>query len=219
MKTADLGSTQFGAPVVGAAVLTGAAGDSTSGLTINTIAIADVTATTGNAAKTGADIVAAINDKSGESGVIASFSTTGTNANKVVLTSVKADTAVTLSAVGTSGTSAFAGGALGTAVKVSDVDISTFNGAQQAIGTVDKALKEVNSARADLGAVQNRFSSTVTNLQTTSENLSASRSRIQDADFATETANLSRAQVLQQAGTAMVAQANQLPSGVLALLR
>ena len=73
--------------------------------------------------------------------------------------------------------------------------------------------------RAKLGAVQNRFSSTIENLQTGSENLSASRSRIQDADFAAETANLSRAQVLQQAGTAMVAQANQLPQQVLQLLK
>ena len=219
MKTADLGSTQFGADVVGAAALTGIAGDSISGLTINGVAIADVTATVGSAAKTGNAIVAAINDKSGESGVLASFSTSGTNANKVVLTSVKANTAVALSATTTSGTSAFAGGALGTAVTVSSVDISSFNGAQKGIATIDSALTEVNTARADLGAIQNRFSSTVTNLQTGSENVSASRSRIQDADFASETANLSRAQVLQQAGTAMVAQANQLPSGVLALLR
>ncbi|MFY8043276.1 MAG: flagellin, partial [Rhodoferax sp.] len=70
-----------------------------------------------------------------------------------------------------------------------------------------------------LGAIQNRFLTTIENLNTTSENLSASRSRIQDADFAQETANLSRTQILQQAGTAMVAQANQLPQGVLALLR
>jgi flagellin len=70
-----------------------------------------------------------------------------------------------------------------------------------------------------LGALQNRFSSTITNLQTASQNLTASRSRIQDADFASETTNLSRSQVLQQAGTAMLAQANQLPSQVLALLR
>jgi len=70
-----------------------------------------------------------------------------------------------------------------------------------------------------LGAYQNRFDSVITNLQTTSENISASRSRIQDADFAAETANLSRAQILQQAGTAMVAQANQLPQQVLKLLQ
>ena len=87
------------------------------------------------------------------------------------------------------------------------------------MGSIDGALATVNASRASLGAFQNRFTSVVTSLQTTSENLSASRSRIQDADFAAETANLSRAQVLQQAGTAMVAQANQLPQGVLALLR
>ncbi|MEO7057188.1 MAG: flagellin, partial [Caldimonas sp.] len=81
------------------------------------------------------------------------------------------------------------------------------------------ALSDISSSRAALGAVQNRFSSTIENLQTTSENLSASRSRIQDADFAAETAALSRAQVLQQAGTAMVAQANQLPNQVLQLLK
>ena len=87
------------------------------------------------------------------------------------------------------------------------------------MASVDAALNSVNSNRASLGAIQNRFSSTIENLQTSSENLSASRSRIQDADFAAETANLSRAQVLQQAGTAMIAQANQLPSQVLSLLR
>ena len=77
----------------------------------------------------------------------------------------------------------------------------------------------INSARSSLGAYQNRFSSVVTSLQTTSENLSASRSRIVDADFAAETANLTRNQILQQAGTAMLAQANSLPQNVLSLLR
>ncbi len=77
----------------------------------------------------------------------------------------------------------------------------------------------INNSRAALGAVQNRFAATINNLNTTSENLSAARSRIQDTDFAAETANLTRGQILQQAGTAMLAQANQLPNGVLALLR
>lgn len=88
-----------------------------------------------------------------------------------------------------------------------------------AIETVDSALELVNAARADLGAIQNRFSSVITNLQTNSENLSASRSRIQDADFAAETAALTRAQILQQAGVAMLSQANALPNNVLSLLR
>ena len=99
-----------------------------------------------------------------------------------------------------------------------DVDISTVQGADDAIIRMDGALKAVNSARADLGAMQNRFESVVSNLQVSSENLSAARSRIMDADFAQETANLSRSQILQQAGTAMVAQANQLPQTVLKLL-
>ena len=100
-----------------------------------------------------------------------------------------------------------------------DLDVSTTAGADNAILAMDAALKSVNSARADLGAIQNRFESVVSNLSVNSENLSASKSRIMDADFASETANLSRSQILQQAGTAMVAQANQLPQGVLSLLR
>ena len=79
--------------------------------------------------------------------------------------------------------------------------------------------RQVASQRAKFGALQSRFETTINNLSSSSENLSAARSRVQDADFATETANLSRSQILQQAGTAMVAQANQLPQGVLSLLR
>ncbi|MDQ6628518.1 MAG: flagellin [Pseudomonadota bacterium] len=107
----------------------------------------------------------------------------------------------------------------GTGTAVSAMDISTVAGSNAALSSIDAALQTVNSTRAALGAVQNRFSSTIENLHTGSENLSASRSRIQDADFAAETANLSRAQVLQQAGTAMIAQANQMPQQVLALLK
>jgi flagellin len=99
------------------------------------------------------------------------------------------------------------------------VDLSTAAGAVSALGVIDSALSQVNNGRADLGAIQNRFSSTIANLQTSSQNQTASRSRIQDADFAMETASLSRAQVLQQAATAMIAQANQMPQQVLTLLR
>ncbi len=88
-----------------------------------------------------------------------------------------------------------------------------------ALASIDSALSSINTSRASLGAIQNRFTSVVTSLQTSAENLSASRSRIQDTDFAAETANLTRGQILQQAGTAMLAQANSLPNGVLALLR
>ena len=103
--------------------------------------------------------------------------------------------------------------------KVSDLDVTTFGKATEALKTVDSALAFISGARAKLGALQSRFETSIANLQVTSENLSASRSRIMDADFAQETANLSRAQILQQAGTAMVAQANQLPQQVLSLLR
>jgi flagellin len=102
---------------------------------------------------------------------------------------------------------------------VSAIDVSTTAGSTTALAIVDSALSQISANRASLGAYQTRFESTINNLQTSSENLSASRSRILDADFASETANLSRSQILQQAGTAMVAQANQLPQGVLALLR
>ena len=102
---------------------------------------------------------------------------------------------------------------------VANLDVTTFSNATNALKTVDSALAFINGERAKLGALQSRFETSIASLQITSENLSASRSRIQDADFAMETANLSRAQILQQAGTAMVAQANQIPQGVLALLR
>jgi flagellin len=102
---------------------------------------------------------------------------------------------------------------------VSDLDVSTVDGSNKALLTIDAALNSINSNRAALGAIQNRFASTISNLQTTTENLSASRSRIQDTDFAAETAQLTRGQILQQAGTAILAQANSLPNGVLSLLR
>ena len=102
---------------------------------------------------------------------------------------------------------------------VGSANIGTQSGASTALTVIDGALSFVNDLRADLGAVQNRFSSVVASGQATAENVSAARSRVQDADFAAETANLSRAQILQQAGTAMLAQANQQSQNVLSLLR
>ena len=96
---------------------------------------------------------------------------------------------------------------------------TTTNAARTAMSNLDAALTAVNAERSKFGATQNRFDSVVSNLRLASENQAASRARIMDADFAVEASNLSRAQILQQAGTAMVAQANQLPQGVLALLR
>ena len=102
---------------------------------------------------------------------------------------------------------------------IDDLDITTQAGAWKAIETIDSAIDEINSARADLGALQTRFEKSIENIDIMNENISAARGRIVDADFAAETASLSRTQILQQAGTAMVAQANQLPQGVLSLLQ
>jgi flagellin len=110
-------------------------------------------------------------------------------------------------------------GAAATLNTISNIDISTVAGSNSAISLIDAALSQVNTQRAGLGAIQNRFTSLISNLQSGSENITSARSRIQDTDFAAETASLTRGQILQQAGTAMLAQANSLPNGVLALLR
>ncbi|MBL8302046.1 MAG: flagellin [Ideonella sp.] len=102
---------------------------------------------------------------------------------------------------------------------IDTLSIETVEDAWLALKQIDDSLNQVNSARATLGAVQSRFENAVSNIMIQSENTSASRGRIMDADFAAETANMSRAQILQQAGTAMVAQANQLPQQVLSLLK
>ena len=104
-------------------------------------------------------------------------------------------------------------------VGIHDVDIGTQKGAWDALQKIDSAIDKVNTARGELGAIQTRFEKTVENIDIQNENLTAARGRVVDADFAQETANLSRTQILQQAGTAMVAQANQLPQQVLSLLR
>ncbi|GAB4357141.1 MAG: flagellin [Immundisolibacter sp.] len=119
-----------------------------------------------------------------------------------------------------SGTELLTAGTVGSSLaSVGAIDIGTQAGASSALGVIDGALAFVDDLRATLGAVQNRFSSVVASNQATAENVSAARSRIQDADFAAETASLSRAQILQQAGTAMLAQANQQAQNVLSLLR
>ncbi len=99
------------------------------------------------------------------------------------------------------------------------IDISTQGNASGALSTIDTAIDTVSKKRADFGAVQNRFEAVISNLQNYGENLTAARSRIQDADFASETANMTKAQILQQAGVAMVSQANSLPQMALALLK
>ena len=135
-------------------------------------------------------------------------------------------TSVTLSIPATGGSTGIAGGAViaagVTAVAantVNDIDITTAKGAQGAVLVIDDAIKQIDAQRAELGAVQNRFDNTISNLQNISENASAARSRIRDTDYAAETSELSKNQILQQAGTAILAQANQLPQAVLSLLQ
>jgi flagellin len=215
-QTSTLGNTLFAADVTGAAVDGAAA---SAGLTINGVAIDDVAINTANAgADFAASVATAINAKASETGVVASVG--GAANNEITLTSTIAGRDLVIAGTAAAETG-FTDGttAATTASQVDDVDISTFAGAQQAIGVMDSALTSINTARADMGAIQNRFQSVIQNLQTSSENLSASRSRIRDADYAKETAELTRTQILQQAGTAMLAQANQLPQNVLSLLR
>ena len=259
--TASVGTTAVtGTTVTGAGASTAiAAGD----IKINGVDIGALSAA-GSVAERGAQVAAAVNAKSSQTGVTASFNTStgavalsaadgrnvtvdkkaGTSTDAVTGLTAAATTAagvvtntstISLSSSGSAGITIGNGSAAGaTAVNVaagytaatatagagvSSLDLTTAAGAQAALTTLDSALANVNNSRASLGAYQNRFSSVVTSLQTTSENLSASRSRIQDTDFAHETASLTRGQILQQAGTAMLAQANSLPNGVLALLR
>ncbi|WP_415893344.1 flagellin [Neptuniibacter sp. PT8_73] len=171
------------------------------------------------------DLVAWINTHTDETGVTASLDSANGVTDALKLTSVDGsdisisykdgDEAAMETIFGLNETNA----ATGAGGSVSSIDISSARGAQEAIGIIDAALEEINSTRGDLGAVNNRLDFTVNNLANVSENVAAARSRIEDADFAAESAALSRAQVLQQAGTAMLAQANAAPQQVLSLLQ
>ena len=165
----------------------------------------------------------AINLQSAETGVVALVTTGVTGgATSIKLDSVSGDEITiefanngTLSSLGIQETNNSQ--AIGNSVD--NIDISSAEGAQSAISVIDGALETINATRSELGAVNNRLDFTISNLMNVSENTAAARSRIVDADFAAETANLSRAQVLQQASQAMLAQANAAPQQVLSLLQ
>jgi len=179
-----------------------------------------------NAEDRATQTVNAINAKTHETGVTASL-----QEGKVILTAKEGNFTVASSAGDDDGDKALKEQTGLTAEKTSNysaggaetgfaaLDISSVDGADNAILAMDAALNSINSSRADLGAIQNRFTSVVANLNTSSENMSAARSRIRDVDYASETAELTRNQILQQAGTAMLAQANQSSQNVLSLLR
>ena len=224
------------------------ANQSVSGLTINDISItAAASGASTTTSQQVALVVDAINDKVAQTGVRAevvdddqyqliaddgrNITVGGTVANSG-LTAATTRGSVTLSGAGTitigransTGPSdsgftegTYGGGASGVLVK--DISVLTVADAEKAIQGIDNALNQVSRAAAQLGAIQNRFDSTIQNLATKSENLSAANSRIRDADFAAETAALSKAQVLQQAGISILAQANARPQQVLSLLQ
>ncbi len=187
------------------------------GVTINTVNIGAVSAA-GSALERANQMVDAINKVSSQTNVSASYDA-GTGQ-----ISLRSNSAASIVVGGTTNDATVAGFANATTAAVATtgiagLNVQGFGAAQTALVQIDKALDQVNSSRANLGALQSRFENVVANIQIASENTSAARGRIVDADFAAETANMSRASILQQAGTAMVAQANQLPQQVLSLLR
>ena len=213
--TANLGT--YGRASVTSAASTGFANAiAAGGVTINGVDIGAIGAAA-SATDRAEQLMTAINETSGQSGVYAIKDTAST----ITLVSATDDIVIAGAHVAFTADTGLTAATTNrvTTTGISTVDISSVGGADTAMQAMDAALAQVNSARADLGALQNRFGSVVSNLQTTSENLSASRSRIMDTDFAKETANLTRAQILQQAGTAMLAQANSAPQAVLSLLR
>lgn len=204
------------------ATITGAAGTINEGdLVLNGINIKAITLT-GTAATDVTEIIKKLNEQSTETGVVAYA---GTETSGIALRSTTGDpisikygsnatAATVLAQTGFKELNASEGSG-----SVASIDISSAEGAQKAISILDKAIDQVSATRADLGAINNRLDFTVSNLSNISEKTAAARSRINDADFASETANLSRAQVLQQAATAMLAQSNARPQQVLSLLR
>lgn len=184
-----------------------------SGTAINVGAVALTSSATDRAASL-RDAINAISDQTGVYAV--------NDTNTTLTLSSSHDITITLD--GTNATAANTGLATltdtaATVTGFSSMSLASVGGANLAITAMDAAITAVNSTRATMGAIQNRFESTIANLSSASENLSAARGRIRDADFAMETAALTRAQILQQAGTAMVAQANSLPQSVLSLLQ
>ena len=243
-KVDELGNSTYGKGAVAQTVVTttmftGATGmtavDTTIGIkgagasaSVHTVTIkADANMTADQAL---GKVVEAINSKTADTGVTAfletdaagtkqiQFRATADKAGEVATAAVTYSTDTTTTGLGSNLVAATAITDAGTK-GIDKVDISTQSGAWEAIQRIDKAIDTVSSARGELGAIQTRFEKAVENIDIQNENITAARGRIIDADFASETANLSRSQILQQAGTAMVAQANQLPQNVLSLLR
>ncbi len=207
-------NTSYTALAVATTGITGFATALTAGsVTISGTDIGALAATTSATLRAG-DFVAAVNAVSSTTNVTAVLDGTNIRFASEATFSVTVDagsTGVGFSTVGFTSLTSQTG--------IDTLSVAGYSSSQTAIDLVDSALQTVNTARASLGAIQSRFESVVANQQTTSENLSASRSRIVDADFAAETAQLAKSQILQQSGIAMLAQANSVPQNVLALLQ
>ena len=243
-RGADLGTVQFAqvsvANIDTATTISGYASPITDGdltITINgtTTSMGAIPAASSGSERLG-QVAAAVNAKTADTGVVA-FVTKSDNGNfsielrsDHVVTGGASPAAAAIPTFGISGTASqstvgFSAPTFLAATSAADtqgvdsVDVSTQSGAWTALKKIDAAIDSINTSRADLGALQSRFENAISTIAVQNENISASRGRIIDADFAMETANLSRAQILQQAGTAMVAQANQLPQSVLQLLK
>ena len=256
--TAATGATGYGVTLAAGAV------------SINGVSIGAIDAAT-SAVGRAAQISAAINAKSGQTGVIAEFSTTdgavkltatdgrniaievkstataissamtglshtvGTTSGSAVTTitrssvklsssnatgiTVEGLTAAGMAAAGLTGVASYTAATATAGAGVSTVDLTTATGSQTALSTLDKAINTITDARAAMGAYQNRLTASIANLESSSMNLQASRSRILDTDYAKETTNLAKSQIIQQAATAMLAQANQSAQSVLSLLK
>ena len=220
MQTSALGSTTTnsdGGLTVAASAITGfATAISAADITINGTDIGALAGASSAAGRAG-DLVGAINAISATTGVGASYNSATGNLT------LNSDAAVVIAGAANDLTiTGYANATISTLTTTTGIDtltVANYAGAQTGIALIDSALSTVNTQRAALGASQSRFESVVANQQTAAENLSASRSRIQDADFAAETAQLTKAQILQQSGIAMLAQANSIPQNVLALLQ
>jgi len=269
--TATVQKTVTAGSAVGIVAATGFGVTLASGsVSINGVSIGQIDSAT-SAIGRGAQVAAAINAKSGQTGVVAEFSTTnggvsltavdgrnisidvkstataissamtglthttgttsGTATASVTRSSVKLSssnatgitveglTAAGLAAAGLTGVTSFSQATATAGAGVSTVDLTTATGSQTALSTLDKAINTITDARASMGAYQNRLAASISNLETSTMNLQASRSRILDTDYAKETTNLAKAQIIQQAATAMLAQANQSAQSVLSLLK
>lgn len=166
----------------------------------------------------GSVVMGGVNFAGTASAVTATLGAATTTDSMVVAGSVRMTSTESFSSTASDASVAVTTATASTLDAISTLDIGTATGAQNALAVIDGAIAGIDSQRASLGAIQNRFSHTISNLSNIQENVSASRSRIQDTDFAVETAQMTKNQILQQAGTSILAQANQLPQAALSLI-